>query len=78
MSQPSLVQHKLRKNFMGKQHQEKDSLPPARAVKIREAAAMLGICENSVRRLIVRDKLRAVRALRHILIPICEIERFLS
>lgn len=50
----------------------------ARAVKIREAAVMLGICENSVRRLIVRGKLRAVRVLRHVLIPISEIEKLLS
>jgi excisionase family DNA binding protein len=63
---------------MEKQRREKAPLPPARAVKIREAAAMLGICENSVRRLVDRDKLRAVRALRHVLIPVSEIERFLS
>lgn len=53
--------------------------PPAtRTVKIKQAAVLLGICENSVRRLIDRDKLRTIRALRHHLIPVSEIERFLS
>jgi len=52
--------------------------PPKLAVKISEAAAMLSLSENSVRRLIDREKLRAVRDLRHILIPMSEIERFLS
>lgn len=38
---------------------------------------MLGICEKSVRRLIHRGLIRPCRALRHILIPKTEIERFL-
>lgn len=63
---------------MEKQFVKEVSLPPARAVKIREAAAMLGICENSVRRLVVRGKLRAVRVLRHVLIPVTEIDKILS
>jgi excisionase family DNA binding protein len=52
--------------------------PPRRAVKIHEAAQMLGVCENSVRRLIDRDKLRSIRVLRHVLIPISDIEKLLS
>jgi len=53
--------------------------PPAtKAVKIKQAAVIMGICENSVRRLIDREKLRTIRALRHHLIPISEIERFLA
>lgn len=55
-----------------------ENLPPARAVKIRQAAAMIGVSENSVRRLIDRDKLKSIRVLRHILIPITEIEKLLS
>lgn len=62
---------------------EKSSLPngttPAvKAVKIREAAVLLGISENSVRRLIDREKLRTVRVLRHHIIPLEEINRLLS
>jgi excisionase family DNA binding protein len=49
-----------------------------KAVKIKEAAQMLGVCENTVRRLIIRNKLRRVPGLRHILIPVSEIDRFLS
>ena len=57
---------------------ESKLLPPAKTVKIREAAAMLGICENSVRRLIDREHLRTIRVLRHHLIPLEEIDRFLA
>ena len=39
---------------------------------------MIGVSENSVRRLIDRDKLKSIRVLRHILIPITEIEKLLS
>lgn len=38
---------------------------------------MLGVCDKSIRRLILRGLIRPSRALRHILIPIDEIERFL-
>lgn len=47
------------------------------AFSIRETALMLGICDKSVRRLILRGVIRPCRALRHILIPKDEIERFL-
>lgn len=53
--------------------------PPGKlAFKIAEVAAILGISESSVRRAIKSGDLRAVRKLRHILIPATEIERFLS
>jgi excisionase family DNA binding protein len=52
--------------------------PAKKAVKIKEAAMLLGICENSVRRLIDRQQLRTNRVLRHHLIPMEEIDRFLS
>lgn len=38
---------------------------------------MLGVCDKSVRRLILRGLIRPSRALRHILIPKDEIDRFL-
>lgn len=51
---------------------------PRMAYSIREAAEMLGVSEKSVRRLIDRRLLRPSRALRHLLIPKKEIERFLE
>ncbi len=52
--------------------------PQAQTVKIREAAAILGICENSVRRLIDRGKIRTIRVLRHHLIPVAELDKLLA
>jgi excisionase family DNA binding protein len=49
-----------------------------KAVKIKTVAAMLDCSEKSVRRLIDRRQLRAVRTLRHLLVPTSEIDRFLS
>ena len=51
---------------------------PRVAFTVRETAAMLGICEKSVRRLVARGLLRPSRALRHLLIPKHEIDRFLK
>ena len=47
------------------------------AYSVQEAAQMLGVCDKSIRRLILRGLLRPSRALRHILIPKDELERFL-
>lgn len=53
--------------------------PPLRlAYSVKEAALILGVSEKSVRRLIDRGLLRPSRALRHLLIPRKEIERFLE
>ena len=54
-----------------------DVVPQRLAYSLKETAAMLGICDKSVRRLIHRGLIRPSRALRHILIPKTEIERFL-
>jgi excisionase family DNA binding protein len=51
---------------------------PRLAYSVRETAAMLGVSEKSVRRLVVRGLLRPSRALRHLLIPRSEIERLLK
>jgi predicted transcriptional regulator len=57
----------------------KDSLILRRvAFSVRETAEMLGVSEKSVRRLISRKLLRPSHALRHLLIPQKEIERFLD
>src|SRR5438034_10685270 len=47
------------------------------AFSVKEAAALLGVSEKTVRRLIKRKLLRASNALRHLLISRREIERFL-
>ncbi len=52
--------------------------PPRLAYRVKETAQMLGISEKSVRRLIARGLLRTSKALRHLLIPRSEIERFLK
>lgn len=51
---------------------------PRLAFTLRETAVLLGISERSVRRLISRGLLRPCRALRRLLIPRQEIERFLN
>jgi excisionase family DNA binding protein len=50
----------------------------AGALKIKEAARYLGVSPISVRRLIHRGLIKPNRALRHILIPIGELDRFLD
>ena len=49
------------------------------ALKLKDACQYLGgISPSSVRRLIKRKQLNPNRALRHILIPITELDRFLA
>ncbi len=48
-----------------------------RAFKIAEAASALGVTPISIRRLIKRGLIRPNRALRHVLIPVQEIDRLL-
>jgi excisionase family DNA binding protein len=47
------------------------------ALKLKEAAKYLSVSPISVRRLIDRGLLKPNRALRHILIPVEELNRFL-
>ncbi|MHB1307815.1 MAG: helix-turn-helix domain-containing protein [Limisphaerales bacterium] len=47
------------------------------AYSLQETAQMLGVCDKSVRRLILRGLIRPSRALRHLRIPKDEIDRFL-
>jgi len=51
---------------------------PRLAVKIDEAAEMIGVCRSTIITLIKRGDLHASKKLRHKLIPITEIERFLK
>jgi excisionase family DNA binding protein len=52
--------------------------PQRLAYSVRETADLLGVSEKSVRRLIARQLLRPCKALRHLLIPRAELERFLK
>ena len=49
-----------------------------KAVKLKDAANYLGISTLSMRRLIKRGLIRPNRALRHLLIPVAELDRFLA
>ena len=51
---------------------------PRLAYSVRESAEMLGVCEKTIRRLISRGLICPNKALRHLLIPKKEIERFLE
>ena len=51
---------------------------PRLAFRVDEVAEMLGISQQSVRRLIARRLLKPSKALRHLLIPRRQIEEFLK
>jgi excisionase family DNA binding protein len=48
------------------------------ALKVKEASEYLGVSSVTVRRLVKRGLIRPNLALRHILIPVAELDRFLS
>lgn len=48
------------------------------AVKLDEAAEMLSVSPQTVRRLVVNGSLKASRKTRHILIPVTELERLMK
>ncbi len=51
---------------------------PRLTYTMREAAAILGVSYITIHRLLKRGLLRSCNALRHKLIPLTEIERFLE
>jgi hypothetical protein len=51
---------------------------PAGALKLKDAANYLGVAPISVRRLIERGLIKPNRALRHVIIPVSELDRFLA
>lgn len=60
-------------------HQMNPTTLPIGALKIRDAAKYLGgVSEITVRRLIKRGLITPNRALRHVLIPVSELDRFLA
>ena len=52
--------------------------PERQTLDIREAATTLGVCEETVRRLVRRKVLRKLPGLRRILVPKVEVERYLQ
>jgi excisionase family DNA binding protein len=52
--------------------------PAKRAVKISEAAVLLGVSDSSVRRLISRGIIKPCRVLRHLLIPLIQIDQIIN
>jgi hypothetical protein len=60
------------------EHDPNCSAVSPRALKLRQAANYLGVSQISVRRLIRRGLIKPNRALRCLLIPIAELERFLE
>lgn len=56
----------------------KINIAPKGAVKLKDAANYLGVSPISVRRLIERKLIKPNRALRHVIIPISELDRFLA
>jgi hypothetical protein len=53
-------------------------LTKQRALKLKDACGYLGgISPSSLRRLIKRGLIKSNRALRHVLIPVAELDRFL-
>lgn len=56
-----------------------DTIPPARELlTINDAMATLGICRNSVRKLIAEGDLRATKFLGRVVIPRAELDRLLA
>lgn len=51
---------------------------PRRCYSIRETATTLGVSQSSVRRLIHRGILKPIRVLRHLLIPVNQIDDLLK
>jgi excisionase family DNA binding protein len=58
-------------------HPNRPQVTP-QALKLRQAAEYLGLSTVSIRRLIKRGLIKPNRALRHILIPISELDRFIN
>jgi len=57
----------------------KNQTAPIGALKLKDAARYLGgVSQITVRRLIKRGLLKPNRSLRHILIPVTELDRFIN
>jgi len=54
------------------------NIPERQTLNINEAAIALGVCKETVRRLVRRKVLRKLPGLRRILIPKAEVQRYLE
>ena len=54
------------------------SAPRRIAVSVNEAAAMINVSSKSIRRLIDRELLKPCRALRHLRIPVAQLEKLIN
>jgi excisionase family DNA binding protein len=54
------------------------TIPERQTLNINEAAIALGVCKETVRRLVRRKVLRKLPGLRRILIPKAEVQRYLE
>jgi len=54
------------------------TLPERQTLDVKDSATELGVCEETVRRLVRRKVLRKLPGIRHILIPKSEIQRYLN
>ena len=52
--------------------------PERQTLDVKDSAVELGVCEETVRRLVRRKVLRKLPGIRHILIPKSEIQRYLN
>jgi excisionase family DNA binding protein len=54
------------------------TIPECQTLDVKSSATELGVCEETVRRLVRRKVLRKLSGLRRILIPKAEVQRYLE
>lgn len=52
--------------------------PERQTLDVKDSATELGVCEETIRRLVRRKVLRKLPGIRHILIPKSEIQQYLN
>ena len=72
---PHMPSHKPKRARRASSDPKRAQIPRA-AFKLKETAEMLGVSENTVRRLIERKLIHPLRYTRHMLFSVGEIERF--
>ena len=54
------------------------AIPERQTLDVKSSASELGVCEETVRRLVRRKVLRKLPGLRRVLIPKAEVQRYLE
>jgi len=54
------------------------TIPECQTLDVKSSASELGVCEETVRRLVRRKVLRKLPGLRRVLIPKAEVQRYLE